>query len=158
MKVAIAFLFVALNCYFGFGNTGPIATGGKHDADLPTIPKGCLELLIKVNLPETLLKLQELLCLYMKGKKEQNEELYKQFLKELHETLINAGCAVDEILSTKDFLEQIGDKVGEVADKLGLQILKLVEELGVSDIVLNFGCQLLGETLKSLSESLTSHI
>ncbi|KAG8578590.1 hypothetical protein GDO81_010548 [Engystomops pustulosus] len=157
MKPTIAFLFFALNCYFGIGNSGSIATGGVQP-DLPVIPKDCLQKLIQVNIPETLKKLQELLCLYMKGKKEHNEELYKQFLKELHEALISAGCTVDEILSTKEFLEKVGDKVGEVAEKLGLELLKLVEQLGVSDVVLNVLCDLLGETLKSLSESLVRHV
>ncbi|XP_066445929.1 ranaspumin-like [Eleutherodactylus coqui] len=153
MKAAIAFLFVALNCYIEFGNTGSIATGGVPK-DIPSIPKSCLEKLLKVDVPETLIKLQELLCLYMQGKKDHNEELYKEFLKQVHEALKDAGCTVDEILSTEDFLEQIGDKVGEAAEKLGLELLKLVEELGVSDIVLNVLCDLLGETLKSLGESL----
>ncbi|XP_069813114.1 ranaspumin-like [Dendropsophus ebraccatus] len=131
MKAAIAFLlFVALHGCFGFGNTGFIA-----GEDIPTIPKDCLEKLLKVDVPETLKKLQELLCLYMKGKKD-------------------AGCTVDEILSTKDFLEKFGDKAREVAEKLGLQLLKLVEDLGVSDLVLNVLCELLGDTLESLSAPL----
>ncbi|XP_077117249.1 uncharacterized protein LOC143773779 [Ranitomeya variabilis] len=153
MKAAIAFLFVALNCYFGFGNAGAIATGGVQP-DIPIIPKDCLKKLIQVNVPELLAKLQELLCLYMKGKKENNEELYKQFLEQLHEALKNVGCTVDEILSLEEFLEKVGDQVGEVAKKLGLELLKLVEELGVSDTVLGVLCQLLGDTLKSLSGSL----
>ncbi|KAM4036522.1 uncharacterized protein ACNLHF_015467 [Anomaloglossus baeobatrachus] len=153
MKAAIVFLFVALNCYFGFGNAGAIATGGVKP-DVPTIPKDCLKKLIQVNIPEMLTKLQELLCLYMKGEKENNEELYRQFLEQLHEALKNVGCTVDEILSLEDFLEKVGDQVGDVAKKLALELLKLVEDLGVSDVVLKLACELLGETLKSLSNSL----
>ncbi|CAJ0929296.1 unnamed protein product [Ranitomeya imitator] len=119
MKAAITFLFVALNCYFGFGNAGAIATGGVQP-DIPIIPKSCLEKLIQVNVPELLVKLQELLCLYMKGKKENNEELYKQFLEEqLHEALKNVGCTVDEILSLEKFL---GETLKSLSGSLACQI------------------------------------
>ncbi|XP_073401152.1 ranaspumin-like isoform X2 [Dendrobates tinctorius] len=118
------------------------------------IPKNCLERFIKWSLPGSLDRLQELLCLFMSGKKAQNEQLYKKFLCELHAALIDAGCTFDEILSLPQFLEKVGDEIGKVAEQLGCEILKLLEELKISDVVLDVLCQALGETLKTLSKTL----
>ncbi|XP_077117247.1 uncharacterized protein LOC143773778 isoform X1 [Ranitomeya variabilis] len=155
MKIAIVFVLVALSCLLDSGNAMLPAGGRKVVSSKGTmIPKNCLEKLIKVSLPGALDKLQDLLCLFMCGRKTHNEELYKRFLCELHQALIDAGCSVDEILSLPQFLEKVGDQVGQVAEQLGCEILKLLEQLGLSDVVLNVLCEVLGETLKTLSKAL----
>ncbi|XP_073401151.1 ranaspumin-like isoform X1 [Dendrobates tinctorius] len=155
MKIAIVFVLVALSCLLDSGNALVPAGGRKVVASKGTmIPKNCLERFIKWSLPGSLDRLQELLCLFMSGKKAQNEQLYKKFLCELHAALIDAGCTFDEILSLPQFLEKVGDEIGKVAEQLGCEILKLLEELKISDVVLDVLCQALGETLKTLSKTL----
>ncbi|XP_073510770.1 uncharacterized protein [Phyllobates terribilis] len=209
MKIAIAFALVALSCLFDSGNA-ILPAGGKKG---PIIPRDCLKDLITKSLPKSLWRLQELLCLFMSGRKTQNKELYKKFLCELHQALIDTGCAADQILSLPQFLEKVGDEVGELAEQIGCEIFKLLlipypfaytvvkktflpcssvchmeqinaskrdmqrpeevkwstidfyghnimalfhleEDLGVSKLVLNTLCGLLGETLLTLSQSL----
>ncbi|KAG9463089.1 hypothetical protein GDO78_022462 [Eleutherodactylus coqui] len=60
MKAAFALLLVALSCYFGTGNTGGVSTS--------PIPIYCLQKLIRVDIPLSLQKLQELLCMFCKAK------------------------------------------------------------------------------------------
>ncbi|XP_077117244.1 uncharacterized protein LOC143773776 [Ranitomeya variabilis] len=155
MKIAVVFVLVALSCLLDSGNAVFAAGGRKVVSSKGTmIPKSCLEKFIKVSLPGALDKLQELLCLFMSGRKTQNQELYKRFLCELHQALMDAGCSIDEILSLPQFLEKVGDQVGQVAEQLGCEILKILEQLGVSEMVLEVLCEALGETLKTLSKAL----
>ncbi|XP_068128959.1 ranaspumin-like [Hyperolius riggenbachi] len=157
MKIAVVFLCVSVSFCFGSRRDGFTAIGGHKPGDkseVPTIPKECLQKLLKVNLPETLEALKDLLCLYKQGEKTGNEELIKEFLEKLHQALIRAGCTVDEILSLEEFLEKVTDKVGEVAKKLVDQILKLVDELELLGTLSGLLCGVLGEPLGNLADIL----
>ncbi|KAG8578585.1 hypothetical protein GDO81_010543 [Engystomops pustulosus] len=156
MKVAIVFLLVALSCYFGdatkLKGKGTKVTKGPSTVHM--IPQACLEKLLKVDVPATLEQLQNLLCKFMAGQANHNEELYREFLEELRIALKDTGCSLDQILGIENALENVGDEVGKIAEELGLQILKAVEGLPLVDVVLDTLCSLLGETLKTLSQTL----
>ncbi|KAM5171964.1 uncharacterized protein ACMZJ9_004795 [Mantella aurantiaca] len=138
----------------GFTALGGHEAAHVPEKDVPTIPKECLQKLLQTDLPNTLNTLRDLLCLYKQGQKENNQKLFKAFLIELHETLKDAGCTVDQILSLEDFLEKVGDQVGEVAEQLVNEILKLADELKVLEPVTGLLCGLLNEPLGNLVTAL----
>ncbi|XP_075455089.1 ranaspumin-like [Ascaphus truei] len=141
MKTAVAFLLVALSCCF--------------DSSAATkIKASCLTVVLQRDAPALLLKLHDLLCLYQQGKDENNEELYKRFLKELNITLKDAGCSLDEVLKTHGVLENVGDQAGKVADKVVFEILETADDLEITGQLLGAVCKLLGKTLLGLKESL----
>ncbi|XP_077328791.1 ranaspumin-like [Lithobates pipiens] len=159
MKTAVAFLFVAVTYCFASSLNGFTALGGHEAApgpkkDLPTIPKDCLLKLIQTDLKNSLETLRKLLCLYKQGQKENNHKLFMDFLVELHETLKDAGCTVDQILSLEEFLEKVGDQVGEVAKQLVYEIFKLLDELQILTTVNGLLCSLLDEPLGNLVKAL----
>ncbi|KAM5171965.1 uncharacterized protein ACMZJ9_004796 [Mantella aurantiaca] len=116
----------------------------------------CLSKLLQKDVPSLLLKLQRLLCLFRQGKDENNEALYKEFLKQLNIVLKEVGCSIDEVLGTKDILEQITNNAGKIADRLVCEILKIADDLKITGTLLNVVCKLLGKTLTSLSDLLTT--
>ncbi|XP_068128958.1 uncharacterized protein [Hyperolius riggenbachi] len=111
----------------------------------------CLSKLLQKEVPSLIMKLQELLCLFQQGKDEHNEALYKEFLKQLNIVLKDAGCSLDEVLGTKDTLEQITDNAGKIADRLVFEILRIADDLKITGKLLNIACKLLGKTLTGLS-------
>ncbi|XP_072254804.1 ranaspumin-like [Pyxicephalus adspersus] len=153
MKTAVAFLCVAVSYCLAFTANGYTASGG-HKADVHTIPKECLQKLLQTDIPNTLNALNNLLCMYKQGQKEHNHKLFKEFLVELHETLKDAGCTVDQILTLEEFLEKVGDQVGEVAEQLVNEILKLADELQVLGLVTDLLCGVLKEPLGNLGNVL----
>ncbi|XP_041444631.1 uncharacterized protein LOC121402205 [Xenopus laevis] len=143
MKIAAVFLLVALSSCFD-SSTALVNT------DLVS----CLKTLLVKNTPDLIKELQRLLCLYKQGKDENNEALYRQFLKELDSLLQTAGCSLDQILGTKDVLETTTDKVGDVASDVAQKLLEAVDFLQVLGTVLNTVCDLTKKPLGSVSDIL----
>ncbi|CAI9598322.1 unnamed protein product [Staurois parvus] len=151
MKAAAIFLLVALSCCFDI----PAASKGKHTYPAPElISRDCIKELLKSSLPDTLLRLQEMLCCFSQAKKTNNAELYRKFLLQFHQLLIDTGCTGDQVLKIEDCLEKVGDQLGDACHKIVLQILTCVEELEITEKVLNTLCKLAGKVLLKLSEAL----
>ncbi|XP_073510769.1 uncharacterized protein [Phyllobates terribilis] len=125
-----------------------------EDIDFKNINISCLSKVLQKDVPSLLSKLQNLLCLFQQGKDEHNEALYKEFLTQLNTTLRDVGCSLDEVLRTKNILEQVTDNAGKIADRLVFEILKIADNLEVTGQLLNTVCKLLGKTLSTLSDTL----
>ncbi|KAM3924836.1 ranaspumin-like [Leptodactylus fuscus] len=126
------------------------------DIDLKNINISCLSKLLQKDVSSLLVKLQNLLCLFQQGKDQHNEELYKDFLKQLNIVLKDVGCSLDEVLQTKNFLEQITDNAGKIADRLVFEILKIADDLEITGQLLGVVCKILGKPLSVLSDTLMS--
>eukprot|EP00079_Xenopus_tropicalis_P034466 XP_017948237.1 PREDICTED: uncharacterized protein LOC108646272 isoform X3 [Xenopus tropicalis] len=96
MKIAVAFLLVALSSCFD-------SSTATLDPELAK----CLNTLVQKDLPGTVDKLIDILCLYQQGKDENNSELFRQFLTQLDTLLATGGCSLDKILGTQDVLATI---------------------------------------------------
>ncbi|XP_077328785.1 uncharacterized protein LOC143963095 [Lithobates pipiens] len=153
MKAAVVFLLVALSCCFDIPAASK--THGKHTHPAPSpVSPDCIVRLLKSSLPDTLIRLQEMLCWFSQAEKTNNAELYRKFLTAFHQLLKDAGCGVDQLLNIEDVLENVGDKLGEVCHKIVKQVLSCAEDLKLTEKLFEFLCQLAGDVLIKLSEAL----
>ncbi|XP_040200431.1 uncharacterized protein LOC120932246 isoform X2 [Rana temporaria] len=153
MKTAVVFILVALSCCFDVPAASKTHGKRPRPAQSP-ISSDCIVNLLKSSLPDTLMRLQEMLCLFSEAEKTKNADLYREFLTALHQLLKDAGCTVDQLLKLEDVLKNVGDQLGVVCRKIVEQVLGCVEDLGLSKTLFNVLCQLAGDLLIKLSDAL----
>ncbi|KAE8614793.1 hypothetical protein XENTR_v10008313 [Xenopus tropicalis] len=146
MKIAVAFLLVALSSCFD-------SSTATLDPELAK----CLNALVQKDLPGTVDKLIDILCLYQQGKDENNSELFRQFLTQLDTLLATGGCSLDKILGTQDVLQTSADKIGDVARSVGQKLLDTLATIPVLGTVFNGICPT-GKSLQGLLGDVTKVI
>ncbi|KAE8614798.1 hypothetical protein XENTR_v10008315 [Xenopus tropicalis] len=133
MKIAAAFLLVAISCCF--------------DSSEAILKLPCLNTLLKNDVLKLLKDLANVVCLYRAAQKENNAALYREFLIQLQTVLKRIGCTADQLLDLEKALENVTDQVGDVAREALQPVLELVDNLGLMANLSGLLCPLLNEPL-----------
>ncbi|KAM3924804.1 uncharacterized protein RB166_008160 [Leptodactylus fuscus] len=124
MKIASAFLLVALSCFL--------------DTSSATVQGNCLTELVENGAPTLVVKLGNLLCKYQMAKLTENQQLYASFLDELGVVLKEIGCTMDDLMGTHVVITM--DKVQVIADKVALVIFDVLNGLPVTTKFMEVAC------------------
>ncbi|KAG8578587.1 hypothetical protein GDO81_010545 [Engystomops pustulosus] len=140
MKIASAFLLVALSCFL--------------DTSSATVPVNCLTSLVENGAPTLIVKLGDLLCKYQQAKLSENQQLYSNFLDELQVVLNEVGCTMDDLLGIH--VVKTMDNVDVIADKVALVIFDVLNGLPLTTKFMEVACGTLEHVLAKLKGILES--